>query len=613
MNAVSTHDQIAIIDFGSQYTHLLSRRIRGLGVYTEIYPNTIKAHKISPHTRGIILSGGPNSVHDETALFYDPKIFNLNIPVLGLCYGHQLIGQHFGGIVLPGDTKEYGKAELDQLGRPGIFKNIKRKSIVWMSHGDSVTKLPPDFKAIAQTKDCKIAGMENMKKQIFGFQFHPEVHHTNCGTQILFNFVSRIAHAKTDWKVDNFIAEIIDKIKRTAGTKKIFLLVSGGVDSSVSFALLEKALGKKNVFGIHIDNAFLRLKESVQITKTLARAGFDNLHVVDASCQFLKNLAGVTDPEQKRTIIGNTFLDVAEQEAQKLGIDLSHWLIGQGTIYPDTIESGGTKHAHKIKTHHNRVKKINALIAQRKIIEPIADLYKDEVRLIGKRLKLSAHILNRHPFPGPGLAIRVLCKKNPVLPLLRDHEIKSFSQNYLQKTSTGKQDFGVSILPIQSVGVQGDQRSYAHPALLQGITDWNMASGLAIALCNKFTSINRVTLLIHPKKVSTELIKFIPGTLIKERLSLLKKADYIVNQRLKALKLYNAIWQCPIILAPLTLQGGETIILRPVASEEGMTANFYPMNQTALKDITRALCAVKGIDMILYDITNKPPGTIEWE
>ncbi|KKT35842.1 MAG: Bifunctional GMP synthase/glutamine amidotransferase protein [Parcubacteria group bacterium GW2011_GWA2_44_12] len=613
MTTLSTHDQIAIIDFGSQYTHLLARRIRELGVYTEIYPNTIKAHKISPHTRGIILSGGPNSVHDHTALFYDPKIFNLALPLLGLCYGHQLIGQHFGGKVLPGDTKEYGKAELDQLSPSSIFKNIKRKNIVWMSHGDSVVKLPPNFKAIAQTKDCKIAAMENMKERIFGFQFHPEVRHTNCGTQILFNFVSLIARAKTDWKVDNFVAEIIERIKKIAGAKKVFLLVSGGVDSSVSFALLEKALGKKNVFGIHIDNAFLRFKESAHITKILARAGFDNLHVVDASDQFLKRLAGVSNPEEKRTIIGNTFLDVAEQEAQKLGIDLSNWLIGQGTIYPDTIESGGTKHAHKIKTHHNRVEKINALIAQGKIIEPIADLYKDEVRLIGKRLKLNAGILNRHPFPGPGLAIRVLSWKAPVLPRLTHHEIKSFSQNYLQKTYRFKKDFEISILPIQSVGVQGDQRSYAHPALLQGITDWNMASGLATALCNKFAEINRAALLIHPKKISPELIKFIPGTLTKERLALLKKADYKINQRLKALKLYNAIWQCPIILAPLTLQGGETIILRPVASEEGMTANFYRMNRSALQDITRALIAVQGIDMILYDITNKPPGTIEWE
>ena len=603
------HNQIAILDFGSQYTHLISRRIRGLSVLTGIYQNNIKAEKIPKNTVGIILSGGPNSVHDKTALAYDSKIFELGVPILGLCYGHQLIGMHFGGRVTPGKTKEYGLANIYNKKKSKIFKGIPSKNQVWMSHGDSVSKLPKGFEIIAKTSDCPVAAMQNTQKNIYGFQFHPEVRHTNKGTQILSNFIFNICGAKADWKIDDLIQELKKNIRLKARGKKVFLLVSGGVDSTVAFALLEKALGKKNVQGIHIDTGFLRYSESARADKALKKAGFNDLHIVNAEHDYMKNLKGVFDPEKKRKIIGKLFLSVTEKEAKKRGISLAHWIIGQGTIYPDTIESGGTKNAHTIKTHHNRINKINRLIAEGKIIEPISGFYKDEVRLIGKELGISKNLLERHPFPGPGLAIRALCAEKPQECAVKDAKLKAFARAFLKKPAK----FEIFSLPVKSVGVQGDGRSYANPAIMQGITDWKKAGLLATAIANKFGEINRVTLLVHPKHISKKDISVKPSYLTKNRLDLLRKVDEIVYKEIKKLKIYNEIWQFPVILAPLAINKGETIILRPIQSDEAMTANFYQMKKCHLNHLVRKILAVSGVDMVLYDITNKPPGTIEWE
>ncbi len=594
--------QIAVIDFGSQYTHLITRRIRQLGVLAKIYLPTVKPNELKG-IKALILSGGPNSVYDDTAVLYDKKLLSFPVPILGLCYGHQLLAQHFGGQVKPGKTKEYGFAEFKVLNKCSLIKGLPEKSKIWMSHGDSVAILPPGFMALGKTADCAMAAMADVKRKIYGLQFHPEVAHSECGDKILKNFVFNIAKAKKDWSLDLYFKEIIAETKKTVGKRKVFLLVSGGVDSSVCFALLEKIFGKKNVFGLHIDSGAMRLNESKKVKVALAKAGFDNLHIVDASEEFLKNLKGVFDPEKKREIIGKTFLEIKDAIMKDLKLKKSDWLLGQGTIYPDTIESGATKHADKIKTHHNRVAEILKLAKLGALVEPIAGLYKDEVRQVGKKLGLPPGLLNRHPFPGPGLFIRLLCYDGK--------KIKVVKEKNIAKIIGGK--YQARVLPLKSVGVQGDNRTYRHPVLLTGPQDFKKLHGLSVRLTNEVKSINRAVYLVAPQKIDLEKIKLQKAEITKPRLDLLRQADEVVNRQINLNKLYKKIWQFPVVLAPLGLKGGQAIILRPVESREAMTVNFYQMQKNVLNQLAKELLAIKGIDLVLYDITNKPPGTIEWE
>ena len=625
--------QIAIIDFGSQYTHLITRRIRQLVVLAAIYPPNVKV-KTLVGTKGLILSGGPQSVHDKTAISYNKKLFDLSVPILGLCYGHQLITAHFGGQVKPGKVKEYGFAQLtvnpdfssrrsrneksrildsatgghrDNLTAKNLlFRGVVNKSQVWMSHGDSVKKLPQGFMSIGRTVDCEVAAMANEEKNIYGLQFHPEVAHSEEGQTILKNFVFDICHCRSDWSIEKYWQEIVKDIKKKVGNKKVFLLVSGGVDSTVCFALLEKVLGKDRVFGLHIDNGFMRLNESKKVKKDLAQAGFDDLVVVNSEEAFLEALKVVTDPETKRRIIGRVFLNIKDDFMRLEKMDHKHWLLGQGTIYPDTIETGGTKHADTIKTHHNRVEEILKIMKMGGLIEPLADLYKDEVREIGKKLKLPIGLIDRHPFPGPGLAIRALCssgndkvdKKNQV-----DKKIKKIVGAKIKATS----------LPLKSVGVQGDNRTYRHPVLISGQVSWNKLHDLSVRLTNELSEINRAVYLAEPEKINFSQIKVKKADLNKDRLDLLRQVDDLATREIKKSKIYQDIWQFPVVLAPLSLRGGETVILRPIQSKEAMTVNFYQMPFGILKNLSRKILKISGIDMVLYDVTNKPPGTIEWE
>lgn len=597
--------QIAVIDFGSQYTHLITRRIRQLGVLAKIYLPTVELDELKG-IKGLILSGGPNSVYDNTAVLYNKKLLSLPVPILGLCYGHQLLAQHFGGQVKPGKTKEYGFAEFEVLNKCNLILNLPKKSKIWMSHGDSVAVLPDGFVSLGKTGDCAVAAMADEKRKIYGLQFHPEVVHSEYGGTILKNFVFNIAKAKKDWSLDSYFQEIIDETKKIAGDKKVFLLVSGGVDSSVCFALLEKILGKEKVFGLHIDSGAMRQGETKKVKAALAKAGFDNLHIVDASEEFLKNLNGVFDPEKKREIIGKTFLEIKDAIMKDLKLKKSDWLLGQGTIYPDTIESGATKHADKIKTHHNRVAEILKLQKIGALIEPIAGLYKDEVRQVGKKLGLPANLINRHPFPGPGLFIRVLCSQGN-----KGNAIKKNEMDKIKKIVDLK--YQTVVLPLKSVGVQGDNRTYRHPILLSGLLDFKKLHDLSVRLTNEIKIINRAVYLVAPQKIDLKKIKLKKAEITKDRLDLLRQADEVVNRQINSNKLYKKIWQFPVVLAPLTLSGGEAIILRPVESKEAMTVNFYQMEKNILNQIAKDLLKIKGIDLVLYDITNKPPGTIEWE
>ncbi len=561
-------DQIAILDFGSQYTHLICRRLRQLGVQAKIYPPTIDT-KTLQRAWGIILSGGPASVNNK-AIPFNAAVFKQKVPVLGLCYGHQLITDYFGGKVEHGTNKEYGQAKVS-FKEDILLKGLQKSEQVWMSHWDVVTKLPPNFKSLSKDNSAIV----NLEDKIWGLQFHPEVHHTPNGLRIFANFI-KICGAKKTWNIKSLKNKIIKEIRATAGKKKVFLLVSGGVDSTVAFALLEKALGKDRVYGFHVDNGFMRLDESSKVKKFLAKAGFDDLKVYNGEQRFLKAVKGAIDPEEKRKIIGELFVEIANEEMAKLDID--NYLLGQGTIYPDTIESGGTEHADKIKTHHNRVDLIQEMIDQGKIIEPLKDLYKDEVRELGKELGISKALLERHPFPGPGLAIRALC-------------------------SNGKD-------PIKSVGVQGDERSYKEPAIITKLASFKQLNKKSIAITNNSDKVNRVLYLTYPQKLRK--LKTHPKTLTKDRLDLLRQADDIVMKFIKREKISKEIWQFPTVLLPLG-QKGESLVLRPIESKEAMTVNFYSMKKALLNKLVKELAKLSEIDYIFYDITNKPPGTIEWE
>src|SRR5271157_3857784 len=400
-------DAIAILDFGGQYTHLIANRIRRLGVYSEIVQSDVPASQFS-RFKGIILSGGPHSVLDADRPGFDAGVLGLGIPVLGLCYGHQLMAQSLGGKVVAGKYREYGIAQIDFIKQSPLLKGLSKREQIWMSHGDAVETLPPGFEVLGSTSGCTAAAMGNEATRMYGLQFHPEVTDTPHGMTILGNFIA-LCNCSRDWNTQAFLRETGEEIKKKCGAKKVFLLVSGGVDSTVAFTLLNKVLGEKNVMGLHVDNGLMRHGESGAILDYLKAGGFANLHIVDAADTFLAALKNVADPEEKRRIIGTVFIRVQEQALRDLGLNPAEWILGQGTIYPDTIESAGTKHAERIKTHHNRVDAVMELLEKGEIVEPLALLYKDEVRDLGKALGLPDALVWRHPFPGPGLGVRLLC------------------------------------------------------------------------------------------------------------------------------------------------------------------------------------------------------------
>ncbi len=612
MKHTKAHQYIAILDFGSQYTHLISRRLRDAQVFSKIYPHDVPAKKLKAEpTIGIILSGGPRSVYDTDAPVYDPAIFELGVPILGICYGHQLIARHFKGEVKRGEVREYGFAKLKIQPRKlsgqnekfkiadYLFKTIPDNLQVWMSHGDTVIQLPSGFAVIGKTKNCPISAMANFEKNIYGLQFHPEVHHTKDDNKILWNFAFRICKAKGDWKMRDYLADILQEIRAQARTKKVFMLVSGGVDSTVAFALLQKALGKKQVLGIHIDSGLMRKNESKEIVNALNRAGLTNIALVTGEKYFLKRLKNIADPEKKRAIIGDAYIDTAEEWLKthyKTLFYSREWLLGQGTIYPDTIESGGTARADKIKTHHNRVHKILHMIKKGMVIEPLSNLYKDEVREIGRKLGIPRELLFRHPFPGPGLAVMTLCSQARVI---------------IPKLNLPPE---IAILPIKSTGVQGDRRTYAYPLAVQKNWSFNRLAKFATSITNSHKEINRVAQVVW-KRQDTGIFYHSPNLFItKNRLNLLRDIHEIVNEIIKNAGIYDEIWEFPIILLPVGIKkGGQSVVLRPYYSKDTMTANAFHLPVPVLRHIVSAIADFDEIEAIFYDVTNKPPATMQWE
>jgi len=591
--------KIAVLDFGGQYAHLIATRLRHLGVYSEIrQPGSHPTP--DPELAGIVLSGGPSSVYAENRPDFDPAWLSLGVPVLGLCYGHHLMTQASGGTVERGKVHEFGPANLEFDVSCPLFKGIPHPTRVWMSHGDEVTQLAPGFQAVGWTKDCRYAALANSEKKFFSLQFHPEVVHSVDGEAILGNFLDIVGLAR-DWNMGSYAPVLMDKIRHQAQGRKVFLLVSGGVDSTVAFALLNKALGPDRVLGLHIDNGMMRLRESEAVMEYMRREGFNNLRVVDATEGFLSALTGVTEPEKKRRIIGQTFLDVKDQETAQLGLNPDEWLLAQGTIYPDTIESGGTKNSEVIKTHHNRVDAILELIEKGLIIEPLAELYKDEVRALGEELGLPKELVWRHPFPGPGLGVRLLCQ-GPEAPQAPAESIRQAQQLAAAK------GYQASALPVKSVGVQGDGRTYAQPLCLDGPLDWETLESLAVEIPNQVRAFNRVVW----RAAGKGEFRPVEGYMARGRLDFLRRLDAAVTDWLVAEGFYDKIWQMPVALLPLACEGREVVVLRPVESREAMTARAWPAPAESLPRLTARLLEL-GAGSVLYDATHKPPGTIEWE
>lgn len=598
-----SRDAIAVLDFGGQYAHLIANRIRRLGVYSEIVASDTSAAELKRY-KGIIFSGSPHSVLDAKSPTIDPALLQCGIPLLGLCYGHQLIALLLGGHVARGTIREYGRATLRILKQAKLFKGLDASEPVWMSHGDTVDALPAGFEQLGSTQDCAFAAVGDAARNIYGLQFHPEVTDTPHGMKVLENFID-ICKCDRTWNSKTFTDSVVEDIRQKCGDRKVFLLVSGGVDSSVAFALLIKALGAERVLGLHIDNGLMRYRESEDILEYLKLHGFNNLKIEDASADFLGALKDVADPEKKRVAIGNMFLTVKDRVFAGLKLNPDEWVLAQGTIYPDTIESAGTKHADRIKTHHNRVDIILELLARGQVVEPLSQLYKDEVRELGGLLGLPKKLIWRHPFPGPGLGVRVLCSNGSHEPVDRAAE-KALSE------IADAAGYKSAILPILSVGVQGDGRTYAHPALVIGAPDWLQLEELSTRITNSVQSVNRV---VYGVKVGKQPVyRIVPAYVTKERLDRLRAIDQAVTEALLASGEYDTIWQMPVVLLPIANeQGDECVVLRPIVSQEAMTARFVPLKQETLAAIVEKSKKIKGIGDVFIDITHKPPATIEWE
>lgn len=595
---------IAVLDFGGQYAHLIANRIRRLNVYSEIFSPNVELSELEGFS-GVIFSGGPASVYDPGQPVYNPKLIESGLPTLGLCYGHQLICKLLGGDVVAGDVREYGMARLKIAPDTEFFAGMGTEEEVWMSHGDVVARLPDGFRSLGTTEDCPTAAVGDDERRIYGLQFHPEVAHTPNGMSMLDNFLN-LCEAPRTWTMANYAEIAMEDIRQQTGDRNVFLLVSGGVDSSVAFVLFNEALGPERVYGLHIDNGFMRKAETATVEKFLQREGFENLQVEDASEDFLLSVEGMVDPEEKRAAIGKTFLDVKDKVIARLDLDPDHWLLGQGTLYPDTIESGGTEHAALIKTHHNRIDLIEELIAQGKVIEPLAQLYKDEVRDLGTELGLPEDLVWRHPFPGPGLAVRCLCSDGK--------DLNPDWEQAEKRAQTMAEDVGLSlrILPVKSVGVQGDYRTYAHPAVVWGQADWDALEALSTRVTNSFREINRVLFLIAPDDLPELRLK--RAFLTRQRLDVLRDADDIAMRALRDAHRMAEVSQMPTVLLPLTTDGQtESVVLRPITTPDFMTARFSKLPFELVTQMGQDIYALDGVNAVFYDVTHKPPGTVEWE
>ena len=623
-------EKIVVLDFGSQYAHLIAKRFRILGYYSEIALPSSDLD-VFENTKGIIFSGGPSSVYDENVPEFNEKILSLDIPVLGLCYGHQLMTKCYGGKVGKAATGEFGFSELNlnpDVKSP-LFEGIEPVQQVWMSHQDEVLEPGEGFEVVGSTKDCRFAALQNLSKKRFSLQFHCEVKDTPCGNQIFENF-AKFCGMEKNWDQDTVLKVILEGIKNQAKDKNVLLFLSGGVDSTITFALLNKALGQEKVLGLHIDNGFMRKNESKSVAEAYRKFGFNNFIVEDASESFLSAIKGLTDPQKKRMAVGENFIKVRNEVLEKQHLDENQWLLAQGTLYPDIIESGGTKNSKTIKTHHNRVQGIQALIEKGLIIEPIKDLYKDEVRAIGKKLGLDDSLVMRHPFPGPGLSINVLCNDGKSWSEKDEEEFAAAQKElesikFTQFCENCQQSLARSVLPVRSVGVQGDFRTYRFPACLTFKDEGNgfyhlpkireKVESASSEITNNSKYLNRTVIKLYQNpSVKDGQMKLQEGYCDKRRLDQLREVDSIVLAELHKSGWYGKIFQHLTIDLPYASASGHaSFVLRPVCSEDVMTARFAWWPKELMQTILEQIARLDFVDAVYFDATNKPPATFGWE
>jgi GMP synthase (glutamine-hydrolysing) len=611
MSTRPRHDRIAVIDFGGQYAHLIATKIRRLHVLAEIRQPEEPLEAFQPY-QGIVISGSPALASAGDEADWNRNVLDLDIPILGFCFGHQEIANHYGGRV-EHCQREYGPARLRVTHPSPVFADMPRESTVWMSHGDTVVSLGPGFQEIGLSfvpgdeSPHRNAAIADEQRKRYGFQFHPEVDDTEHGEKMLENFVLRVCRCAPTWTMDRYVDEQLVEIRKAAGETGVFLLASGGVDSTVCARLIAEALGPRKLHLLHVDNGLMRKDESRNVMRSLERLKVStNLHFVDATDDFLAALRGLVEPEAKRKVIGQTYVDVFDREAARL--ELRAMLLGQGTIYPDTIETGGTKRADVIKTHHNRVPIIRQLIGQGRVVEPIKELYKTEVRELGATLRIPDDMLWRHPFPGPGLGIRLLCSDGDPPPAWDTAPRANATIGEI----LGPAGLSATVLPVRSVGVKADLRSYEMPVLLWGAAPFDRLLELAARLFKLVPGLNRAVLDLTGRGART--VRPSPATVTRERLDLLREADALVMGTLERSGLLRAIWQCPTVAVPLEVDGrrGEFVIVRPVHSERAMTAKPAELPEPVLREL-RKILDLPGVVGLGLDLTTKPPGTIEWE
>ncbi|MDQ7824768.1 MAG: glutamine-hydrolyzing GMP synthase [Candidatus Eremiobacteraeota bacterium] len=600
---------VAIVDFGGQYAHLIARRVRGLGLFSRIVQPSQWSDLVRARSTGrgeelvaLILSGGPRSVLEPGAPRLEGDVRESPVPVLGICYGHQYLAHALGGTLSGGHAREYGLAMIECLGTSSLFAGLPARQRVWVSHGDTVVSMPEGYRVTASTEEVPVAAFESPEGKWFGLQFHPEVSHTAHGRAMLDNFF-KSAKAPRSWHPGDRVAALEARIKEETGGRTAVILVSGGVDSLVASALCIRALPGKQIQCIHVDTGLMRAGESDEVITCLEAEGLPGVRRINARERFLKALAGIIDPERKRAVIGRLFVEEISDILAGQGQDR---VLVQGTIYPDTIESGGTAHAAKIKTHHNRVPEIEALIASGRVVEPLRDLYKDEIRDVGRALGLPEALILRHPFPGPGLAVRLLCSDGREPPRYLDEE----GQVKAMAASIGCDG---TVLPLYSVGVQGDERTYRHPAVIWSadgsVPPWEALLSCAARMVNSMKSISRVVFAPLPYRHAAFCLS--PTTIDEEHLERLRAVDARCNDALRG---EGELWQMPVVGLPLYDEmGRQVFVMRPVCSQDAMTCDVFRMNPLGLLSLVDDLEAIEGFGALLYDVTTKPPGTIEWE
>lgn len=616
-------EKLAILDCGGQYTKVIDRRVRELGVKSDIFPINIKAEELKEY-QSIILSGGPNSVSSDQRLKFDERIFELGVPVLGICYGMQLMSDHFGGTVAGNVVKEYGQNEVWVDTSSPIFDELEENQKVLMSHGDTVKIAPEGFKVIAKSGQA-IAAIGNDEKKMYGLQFHPEVDLTENGMKILENFIRKVAKYQDFYALDDRIETSIKMIKEKVGDNKVVVLVSGGVDSAVTAALLIKALPAENVYAIHIDSGFMRKNESDVICENLKKLGLKNLirenakdyffnTVVEVEGKKIGPLVDTIDPETKRQIIGEIFIRIANNVIERLGLDPETTFIAQGTLRPDLIESGNpdiSGYAHKIKTHHNDVAIVREARKKGLIVETNSDWHKDEVRKVARKLGLEESIASRQPFPGPGLAIRLICHDKSEEAEITADEVQKIN-SIIEGTSEKAQ-----ILPIKSVGVQGDCRSYRNLGVLYGNGvdfSWSEVTTLAKKITDSINTINRVAYILNKKDIDQKINCF-DMKINDECVDLLRELDKIVTSNLETSK----VSQTFAVLVPIGITKKYSVAIRTFVTNDFMTGRPGEIGKEVEKvDIQNIVKEIEEkfsdkIEFIMYDVTSKPPATCEWQ